>query len=125
MTTKRLTVKITREIHPAYAAHLEALEAMGFDLERVITIAQNAVWNVGTTVPSKKSAQSTIEHWSNGHHDGMVQLVASAEYCREPWEKYHSISPAKPLWPEAVQRVKDAVSGYLATYCKTAAKEGA
>jgi hypothetical protein len=115
---KRSKVRLVREVHPTYAAHLEALESMGFDLKRVITIATNAVWNVGTIHPGDKQPETSHEHQAHGRHDGMVSLLASAEYCRDTWEKNHRHSPAAPLWPDALQRVRVAVNQYMADYQK-------
>ena len=117
---KHPQVTVTRQVHPVYATHLERLEAIGFDLERVITIASNAVWTVGSTVPPK--AGDHTDPWTRGNYAQAVQLVASAEFCREPWERYSLVAPVQPLPPEAVGRIRTAVAEYLAKMRKTAAK---
>lgn len=117
---KHPQVTVTRQVHPVYATHLERLEAIGFDLERVITIASNAVWTVGSTVPPK--AGDHTDPWTRGNYAQAVQLVASSEYCREPWEESSRLFPAAGFYPEALDRIRAAVAEYLAKMRKTAAK---
>ena len=104
----RPQVTITRQVHPVYADHLHRLEAIGFDLERIITIASNAVWTVGSTVPPKAGDRTDL--WTRGNYAQAVQLVASAEFCREPWERVYPIVTAAAPTPEAVERIRAAVA---------------
>jgi hypothetical protein len=109
---KRLEVKVQRKIHLAYVARLNDLEAMGFDLERVIAIAHNVVWNVGTIIPPG-DGEPWKNLWAQGHYECSVGLLANAETVRETWERVYNVIPPQVLWPDALQRVRVAVSSHI------------
>jgi len=103
-----------RHIHPAYAEGLAELEAIGLDMEAIISVAYSTALSL---TGSRAQDESPRYDYGRGRIDQAAFSLASVQECRETWIRDWQIrqSSGRPLTPLLRER-REWVDSHVTKY---------